>query len=103
MASGTDRRRRHFDAWPGYVDVLSMLLMVVIFVLMVFVIAQFFLSEALTGRDEALDRLNRQVAELGDLLALERTASADLRLNIAELSASRIGRASCRARVCQYV
>lgn len=88
MASGTDRRRRTFDAWPGYVDVLSTLLMVVIFVLMVFVIAQFFLSEALTGRDEALDRLNRQVAELGDLLALERTASADLRLNIAELSAS---------------
>ena len=31
MASGTDRRRRHFDAWPGYVDVLSTLLMVVIF------------------------------------------------------------------------
>ncbi len=88
MASGTERRRRTFDAWPGYVDVLSTLLMVVIFVLMVFVIAQFFLSEALTGRDEALDRLNRQVAELGDLLALERTASADLRLNIAELSAS---------------
>jgi len=69
------------------VDVLSTLLMVVIFVLMVFVIAQFFLSEALTGRDEALDRLNRQVAELGELLALERSASADLRLNIAELSA----------------
>ncbi len=68
-------------------DVLSTLLMVVIFVLMVFVIAQFFLSEALTGRDEALERLNRQVAELGELLALERSANADLRLNIAELSA----------------
>src|SRR5690606_23468417 len=81
------RRRRQFEAWPGYVDVLSTLLMVVIFVLMVFVIAQFFLSEALTGRDEALDRLNRQVAELGELLALERSANADLRLNIAELSA----------------
>ena len=87
-ASQGGRRRRHFDAWPGYVDVLSTLLMVVIFVLMVFVIAQLFLSEALSGRDEALERLNRQVAELGDLLALERTASADLRLNIAELSAS---------------
>jgi chemotaxis protein MotB len=61
--------------------------MVVIFVLMVFVIAQFFLSEALTGRDEALERLNRQVAELGELLALERSANADLRLNVAELSA----------------
>lgn len=88
MAVTSDRRRRHFDAWPGFVDVLSTLLMVVIFVLMVFVIAQFFLSEALSGRDEALERLNRQVAELGDLLALERSANADLRLNIAELSAS---------------
>ncbi|GIK98814.1 MAG: flagellar motor protein MotB [Alphaproteobacteria bacterium] len=86
-AAANGRRRRHFDAWPGYVDVLSTLLMVVIFVLMVFVIAQFFLSEALTGRDEALERLNRQVAELGELLALERSANADLRLNIAELSA----------------
>ncbi len=86
-ATSSARRRRQFDAWPGYVDVLSTLLMVVIFVLMVFVIAQFFLSEALTGRDEALERLNRQVAELGDLLSLERSANADLRLNVAELSA----------------
>ncbi|MGH6943952.1 MAG: peptidoglycan -binding protein [Geminicoccaceae bacterium] len=87
-AASHGRRRRQFEAWPGYVDVLSTLLMVVIFVLMVFVIAQMFLSQALSGRDEALDRLNRQVAELGDLLALERNANADLRLNIAELSAS---------------
>jgi chemotaxis protein MotB len=87
-ASQGGRRRRQFDAWPGYVDVLSTLLMVVIFVLMVFVIAQLFLSEALSGRDEALERLNRQISELGDLLALERSANADLRLNIAELSAS---------------
>jgi chemotaxis protein MotB len=87
MASiGDGRRRRSVEAWPGYVDVLSTLLMVIIFVLMVFVIAQFFLSQALTGRDEALERLNRQVAELGELLALERSASADLRLSITELS-----------------
>ena len=63
-AASQGRRRRHFDAWPGYVDVLSTLLMVVIFVLMVFVIAQLFLSEALSGRDEALERLNRQLAEI---------------------------------------
>lgn len=87
-ATANGRRRRQFEAWPGYVDVLSTLLMVVIFVLMVFVIAQFFLSDALSGRDEALERLNRQVAELSDLLALERSANADLRLNVAELSAS---------------
>lgn len=88
MASiGEGRRRRTVEAWPGYVDVLSTLLMVIIFVLMVFVIAQFFLSQALTGREEALERLNRQIAELGELLALERSANADLRLNVAELSA----------------
>lgn len=84
---GRGRTGRPFDIWPGYVDVLSTLLMVIIFVLMVFVIAQFFLSDALSGRDQALDRLNRQVAELSELLSLERAASADLRANMAELSA----------------
>ncbi len=89
MAAAAARgRRRSVDVvWPGYVDVLSTLLMVVIFVLMVFVIAQVFLSRALSGRDEALARLNQQVAELADLLALERTQSGGMRLNIAELSA----------------
>jgi chemotaxis protein MotB len=79
--------RRGFDAWPGYVDVLSTLLMVIIFVLMVFVIAQFFLTDALSGRDRALSRLNQQIAELTELLALERTSNEDLRINLAELSA----------------
>ena len=60
------------DAWPGYVDALSTLLMVIIFVLLVFVLAQAFLSVALTGRDQALDRVNRQLAELTDMLSLER-------------------------------
>jgi chemotaxis protein MotB len=80
------RRGRPFEAWPGYVDVLSTLLMVIIFVLMVFIIAQFFLSSALSGKDEALDRLNLQIAELGQLLALERSQSADLRLDLSGLS-----------------
>jgi len=78
--------RRPFDAWPGYVDVLSTLLMVVIFVLMVFVIAQFYLSSALSGSNKALERLNRQVAELSELLALERSTSSELRLNLADVS-----------------
>ncbi len=80
------RKRQHFEAWPGYVDVLSTLLMVIIFVLMVFVIAQFFLSAALTGRDKALDQLNRQIAELADMLALERQQNTDLRANVDDLS-----------------
>ncbi|MCI0429423.1 MAG: peptidoglycan -binding protein, partial [Rhodospirillales bacterium] len=61
--------------------------MVIIFVLLVFVIAQTYLSAALSGREEALQRLNRQIAELADLLALERQANTDLRANIGEISA----------------
>ena len=41
---GRNRTRRHLDIWAGYVDVLSTLLMVIIFTLMVFVIGQFFLN-----------------------------------------------------------
>ncbi|WP_137177563.1 peptidoglycan -binding protein [Roseomonas sp. AR75] len=80
MALGRGRRDRGgIDAWPGYVDALSTLLMVIIFVLLVFVLSQGFLSVALSSRDRALDRLNRQVAELGELLALERGQAEELR------------------------
>ena len=70
------RRRRSvhngLDAWPGYVDALSTLLMVIIFVLLVFVLAQAFLSVALNGRQHVLDRLQREMAQLTELLSLER-------------------------------
>ncbi|WP_298376761.1 peptidoglycan -binding protein [Azospirillum sp.] len=87
MAS-ISRRNSHRDAnaWPGWVDALSSLVMVVIFLLMVFVVAQFYLAATLTGRDEQLVALNRKVAEINDMLALERDANADLRVNIAQLS-----------------
>ncbi len=81
------RRRSQGEAlnpWPGYVDALSTLLMVIIFVLLVFVLAQAFLSVALSGRDRALDRLNRQVAELTDMLSLERGRSGELRQSLAQ-------------------
>ena len=74
--------------WPGFVDALTTLLLVIIFLLVVFVLAQVVLSSAITGKDEALDRLNRQVAELADLLALERQDNANLRLDVAQLSSS---------------
>lgn len=83
------RRRSDADAlnpWPGYVDALSTLLMVIIFVLLVFVLAQAFLSVALTGRDRALDRLNRQVAELTDMLSLERGRAGELQISSAGLN-----------------
>jgi chemotaxis protein MotB len=85
--AGLSRRGRHTDyTWPGYVDALSSLLMVVIFVLAMFVVAQFYLSEALGTRDQALDRLNKQMAELANLLSLEQRGAADLRATITALS-----------------
>ena len=64
--AGRMRRRdsNGLDAWPGYVDALSTLLMVIIFVLLVFVLAQAFLSVVLSGRDKALDQVKSQLAEL---------------------------------------
>ncbi len=80
------RNQHRTDIWPGFVDALSALLMVIIFLLMVFVIAQFFLNDALTGRDEALERLQVQVSNLADLLSLERQANEELGASTAKLS-----------------
>jgi len=81
VAGPAERRRGRggFDAWPGYVDALSTLLMVIIFVLLVFVVAQAFLSSALSTREQAVEVLNRRVAELAELLALEAGQSDQLR------------------------
>ena len=80
------RRGRHVEVWPGYVDVLSNLLMVIVFVLMIFVIGQLFLSQILTGKDAALAKLNSQLAELADMLALEQSNSAQLKAQVQQLS-----------------
>jgi chemotaxis protein MotB len=84
----SSRRRHHeeLNPWPGYVDALSTLLMVIIFVLLVFVLAQAFLSVSLSGRDQALERLNRKMAELTDALSLERSKTADTRLSMSNLT-----------------
>jgi chemotaxis protein MotB len=87
MAGRNSSRSRHeVDAWPGWVDALSSLLMVVIFVLLVFMIAQFYLTTALSGRDEQLSRLNVQLEELSQLLSLEKQDNEALRVNLATLS-----------------
>jgi chemotaxis protein MotB len=85
---GYHRRRQHngLDAWPGYVDALSTLLMVTIFVLLVFVLAQGLLSVSLSGKDKALERLNQQIAQLTDMLSLEKGRAADLQNNVASLA-----------------
>ena len=89
--------RREVDVWPGWVDALSSLLMVVIFLLMVFLVSQFYLSTIVSGRDETVGRLNRQVSELTDRLALEQEGSRDLQGRIDRLSSDLAGSARERA------
>ncbi len=102
------RRRRGgggeaLNPWPGYVDALSTLLMVIIFVLLVFVLAQAFLSVALTGKDRALQRLNRQMAELTDLLALERGHGVELRAAVDGLTGELRAAAAARDQLAAQV
>lgn len=87
MASLARRSHHSNNTWPGFVDALATLLMVIIFLLMIFVIAQFFLNDAISGRDEALHDLEGQVAELANVLALERRSNDNLRTDISRLSA----------------
>ena len=88
MAARSLRARRAFDIWPGFVDALANLLLAVSFVLSVFILAQFYLSQALSGRDEALRELNAKAAELAQMLAMERAAGDELRSEVTRLSAS---------------
>jgi chemotaxis protein MotB len=86
MTTLARRPRHNVDIWPGFVDALATLLMVIIFLLMIFIVSQFYLNDALLGRDKALESLNQQVAELAELLDLERKSNTGLRRDLAELS-----------------
>ncbi|MDB5593383.1 MAG: hypothetical protein JWM36_344 [Hyphomicrobiales bacterium] len=89
MALGRGRRSgRGFDYWPGFVDALSTMLLVIIFLLSVFMLAQFFLSREMTGKDTALSRLNRQIEELTSLLALERANKGDVQSTLSAMQAT---------------
>lgn len=89
MALARNRRReRTVDYWPGFVDALSTLLISIMFLLTVFVVGQFILSREITGRDEVLNRLNSQINELTQLLALEKGSNQDLQDSVANLQAS---------------
>jgi chemotaxis protein MotB len=87
------------DAWPGYVDALSTLLMVIIFVLLVFVLAQAFLTASLSGRSRELDKANQQLSALADALSLERGKSADLQLSVSQLTQQLTARSAERDRL----
>lgn len=87
MAGAMRRQRGAPDIWPGFVDAISALLIIVIFLLMVFTLAQYFLSDILSGRDAALERLNQRVSALAQMLSMEQTANEDLRAALARASA----------------
>lgn len=86
MPGAASRRYSSVNYWPGFVDALAALLVVVVFLIMVFALAQVFLSEALSGRDSVLEQLTSELDGLAQMLDLERDANADLRISVAQLS-----------------
>ena len=88
MALPRSRRDSGMNYWPGFVDALSTLILSIIFLLTVFMVAQFFLSQEVAGKDTALARLNAQISRLSDLLALERTGKNNLEDELSQLRAS---------------
>jgi chemotaxis protein MotB len=82
------RRERSINYWPGFVDALSTLLLAITFLLSVFMVAQFFLAQEITSRETVLERLNRQISELTDLLALERSNRRSVEQNLAALQST---------------
>src|SRR5262245_8055562 len=88
MALARTRRDRGVDYWPGFVDALSTLILGIIFLLSVFVVVQFFLSQEVTGKDTALARLNAQIAQLTEMLSLEKSSKASLEDTLSSLRAN---------------
>jgi chemotaxis protein MotB len=84
MAGLASRRRGGQEApyWPGFVDAMAQLLLVITFLLSVFMVAQFLLAREISGQDTALVKLRSQIAELTQLLALERSQKAELELSL---------------------
>ena len=80
------KARQTTDIWPGFVDALATLLILIIFVLLVFVLGQFFLAQALSGRDAALEILSGQVSELAEMLSLEKTKNDNLVIDLQTIS-----------------
>ena len=84
------RTGQRFQAsiWPGFVDAMTGLLLVLMFVLTIFMVVQFVLRETITGQEGQLDELSLEVAALADALGLERRRSADLETQVGELDAT---------------
>jgi chemotaxis protein MotB len=92
----TRRGDSGMNYWPGFVDALSTLILSIIFILTVFVVVQFYLQQEVAGKDTALTRLNAQIAQLTELLSMEKTGKANLEDQLAQLRASLAGAESDR-------
>ena len=100
MALARARRSDNgMNYWPGFVDALSTLILGIIFLLTVFVVVQFYLQQEVAGKDTALQRLNAQIAQLTDLLSLEKSGKSNLEDQLAQLRASLAGAESERDRL----
>src|ERR1700751_3378064 len=74
--------------WPGFVDALSTLILSIIFLLSIFVVVQFYLQQEVQGKNTALQRLNAQLAQLSDLLSMEKAGRANLEKQLGTMQAS---------------
>jgi chemotaxis protein MotB len=88
MALARRSRDTGMNYWPGFVDALSTLLLGVIFLLTVFVVVQFYLTQEMSGKDTALNRLNAQIAQLTELLSLEKSGKVGAEEELAQLNAN---------------
>jgi chemotaxis protein MotB len=88
MALARARRDAGMNYWPGFVDALATLVLGIIFLLSVFVVVQFYLTQEVTGKDTALSRLNAQIMQLTELLSMEKTGKITLEETLAQLRAS---------------
>lgn len=86
MASNSRHSRESVSIWPGYVDVLSALIMIIIFVLLIFTLSQFILSTILTDQNSELEDLHLRIAEISGLLGLEQETNAAMTETIETLS-----------------
>src|SRR4030088_2134718 len=95
----TRRSETGFNYWAGFVDALSTLVLSIVFLLSVFLVVQFFLSQEVTGKDKALEQLNAKIAQLNDLLSLEKLGKLNLDDQLSQMRAGLVSAEAERDRV----